>query len=314
MMTEPLESLASPDVAELTPVVPSVGARLRQAREAMGLQINEVAQTLKLGARQVEALERDDWSALPGQTFVRGFVRNYSRLVQLDAATLMADLDRLLDKPQDTLDIPEVKPTAMPHVGSLGRRDRNVALFGMGLLLAAVLAYFLLPDDMAVWRDRLQALLDGTPVASETAAVAAPASEPAFPPGASTEQVLNPPPSGEASAATTASGEAPSSALPLSPPTATLVPAEPLAPPPLTAAAAQLRFTASAPSWIEVRDRDNTVVFSQRLAAGNEQSVAGQGPFNVVVGYAPGVRLYSRGQVIDLGPHTKGDVARLVLE
>ncbi len=313
MMTEPLEQVASPDVAELTPVVPSVGARLRQAREAMGLQINEVAQTLKLGARQVEALERDDWSALPGQTFVRGFVRNYSRLVQVDAAALMADLDRLLDKPRDTLDVPEVKPTTMPQGGSLGRRDRNVAIFGMGLLLVAVFAYFLLPDDLAAWRDRLQSLLDGTPAASETVAAAAPANEPAFPPGAGTEQVLNPPPpNGEASTQAPASGDA--LPQPVSAPTASIVPAEPLAPPPLAVAAAQLRFTVSAPSWIEVRDRDNTVLFSQRLLAGSEQSVAGQGPFNVVVGYAPGVRLYSRGQVVDLGPHTKGDVARLVLE
>jgi cytoskeleton protein RodZ len=42
--------------------------------------------------------------------------------------------------------------------------------------------------------------------------------------------------------------------------------------------------------------------------------LAGNGPLSVVVGYAPGAHLYWRGQLVDLAPHTKGDVARLVLE
>lgn len=63
-----------------------VGEQLRQAREALGLQVGDIAQTLKLGSRQVEALESGDWQHLPGQTFIRGFVRNYARLVQVDSA------------------------------------------------------------------------------------------------------------------------------------------------------------------------------------------------------------------------------------
>ena len=77
---------------------------------------------------------------------------------------------------------------------------------------------------------------------------------------------------------------------------------------------AQLRFVFSGESWVEVRDRDNKVVFSQRSVAGTEQAVGGQGPLTLVIGYAPGVRLFWRGQAVDLAPHTKGEVARLVLE
>jgi len=80
------------------------------------------------------------------------------------------------------------------------------------------------------------------------------------------------------------------------------------------AAAPQLRFLFDKESWIEVRDRDNKVVFSQRLSAGAEQAVSGQGPLSLTIGFAPGVRLFWRGQPVDLAPHTKGDVARLVLE
>jgi cytoskeleton protein RodZ len=42
---------------------------------------SDVAAKLKLTARQIEALEQEDFSHLPSEVFVRGFVRNYARLV-----------------------------------------------------------------------------------------------------------------------------------------------------------------------------------------------------------------------------------------
>ena len=63
-----------------------------------------------------------------------------------------------------------------------------------------------------------------------------------------------------------------------------------------------------------MRDRDNKVIFSQRSPAGSEQAVNGKGPLSLVIGYAPGVKLSWHGKVVDLAPHTKGEVARLVLE
>jgi cytoskeleton protein RodZ len=78
--------------------------------------------------------------------------------------------------------------------------------------------------------------------------------------------------------------------------------------------APQMRFVFDKESWLEVRDRDNKLIFSQRLAAGTEQVVSGEGPLSLVIGYAPGVQLFWRGQAVDLAPHTRGDVARLVLE
>jgi cytoskeleton protein RodZ len=77
---------------------------------------------------------------------------------------------------------------------------------------------------------------------------------------------------------------------------------------------AQLRFVVDKESWVEVRDRDNKVVFSERFVQGADKAVSGQGPLTLVIGYAPGVKLYWRGELIDLVPHAKGDVARLVLE
>ena len=70
---------------------PTAGARAaRLAREAAGLSVDDVAQQLKLAPRQVQALEDDDYQRLPGRTFVRGFVRNYARFIQLDPDAVLA--------------------------------------------------------------------------------------------------------------------------------------------------------------------------------------------------------------------------------
>ena len=276
-----------------------VGEQLRQAREALGLQVGDIAQTLKLGTRQVEALESGDWQHLPGQTFIRGFVRNYARLVQVDSAPLMLQLDAVLEKPADNLAIQDSRPASMPQSGgTASRRDRMVVLIGAILVVLASLIYFLIPADLGPLHDGVQALLNSMSRKEVPApAPAAPVADPVFPPGATPQQIMNP---------------------------QALAPAETAPPPPVAAqadvapatvaTAPQMRFLFDKESWLEVRDRDNKVVFSQRLAAGTEQVLSGQGPLSLTIGYAPGVKVFWHGQAIDLAPHTKGDVARLVLE
>jgi len=73
--------------------VPKVGQCLRAAREAAWLSVTDIAQALKFSPRQVEALEADDFAALPGNTAVRGFVRSYARFLKLDADPLLHRLD-----------------------------------------------------------------------------------------------------------------------------------------------------------------------------------------------------------------------------
>lgn len=282
--------------------VAGVGARLRVAREVRHLTVSDVAQTLKLGARQVEALENGDWQGLPGQTFIRGFVRNYARLLQIDPAPLMDLLDNSLEKQGDSLHVPTSRPMAMPT--GHPRRDRTVVFAGVSLVVAALAAYFLLPGDLSALRQQAQGLIDSVarkepppaPVVENTPTSAPAAVEPVFPPGATPQQVMNP------------QAQAPAEMAPAQ----LAVPAAPAAAP--SGEAAPLRFVFAKESWVEVRDRDNKVVFSQTSPAGIEQSVGGQGPLSLVIGNAAGVTLFWRGQAVDLAPHTKGEVARLVLE
>ena len=287
--------------------MPAVGAQLREAREALGLKVSDIAKTLKLGQRQVDALENGQWDGLPGATFIRGFVRNYARLVQLDPNLLVAQLDPVLVKPVDTLIVPKVQPADMPQFGGgPARRDRVVVAIGLLAVLLAAALYFLLPNDLAALRTDAQSLLDSLARKDEPVPPPSPVgqSESVLPPGATTQEVLTP-------QAVTPGETSPVAATAASP---TNLPVADTTSSPSGAVNAQMRLVVDKESWIEVRDRENKVVFSQRLAAGAEQVVGGQGPLSVVIGYAPGVRLFWRGQSIDLTPHSRGDVARLVLE
>lgn len=286
---------------------PSVGEQLRLAREARGLEVADIAQTLKLGPRQVEALEGGDWKGLPGNTFIRGFVRNYARLIQIDPAPLMAQLDDVLEKPLSSLGVSEMAPATMPHSGSAGsRRSKLVVLVGVGAVALAALVYFLLPGDLSSLRESAQSLLDSLARKEQEVPVSAPAAtadEPVFPPGATPQQVMNP----QVLAPAEVQASPSSSVAPSAGPETRDAMAAP-------ANAPQMRFMLEKDSWVEVRDRDNKVVFSQKLSAGTEQTLSGEGPLSVTVGYAPGVRVFWHGEAVDLAPHTRGDVARLVLE
>lgn len=77
----------------------SVGETLARARTALGLSIEDVAQQLKYGARQIEALEQGRFDRLHGATFARGMVRSYARLVKLDPQPLLARIADRVAKP-----------------------------------------------------------------------------------------------------------------------------------------------------------------------------------------------------------------------
>jgi len=60
------------------------GDRLRQAREAQKMSIDEVATRLNLKPAIVQALEKDQYQHLPCAAYARGYLRGYARLMRLD--------------------------------------------------------------------------------------------------------------------------------------------------------------------------------------------------------------------------------------
>ena len=94
--------------------VARTGADLRAHREILKLSVNDVSQRLKLQPRQVAAIERDDWGALPGTAFVRGSLRSYGKNLGIDVTPLLESIGGFA-RPADlqnaaTLDTPMPRP------------------------------------------------------------------------------------------------------------------------------------------------------------------------------------------------------------
>ena len=117
----------------------SVGQTLREARERMGLSANDVANRIKFATKQIEWLEADDYIRLPEAAFVRGFVRSYARLLELDAAQLLTGLPSSHVR---TSSIPEVKSVDIPLPSTLNGRRHNIIWLAAALIIAVSVAVF----------------------------------------------------------------------------------------------------------------------------------------------------------------------------
>ena len=67
----------------------SAGAMLREARETGGLSVFEVAERLFLTEHYVHALESGDYDKLPGEVYVKGYLKSYALLLGLDVDEVM---------------------------------------------------------------------------------------------------------------------------------------------------------------------------------------------------------------------------------
>ena len=64
--------------------VVTVGERLREAREAKGLTVEDVAAQTRIPTRHLTSLETGEWDKLPAATYSIGFAKNYAGAVGLD--------------------------------------------------------------------------------------------------------------------------------------------------------------------------------------------------------------------------------------
>ncbi len=117
----------------------SPGARLRSAREARGLSIEEVADRLRLNVALVLAMEEDRLGLLGAPVFARGHLRNYAALVGAPEREILADCD-VGDVPEPTfLPALDRAPGARPGP----RRAWIAALAVLAVAAAALIAWWL---------------------------------------------------------------------------------------------------------------------------------------------------------------------------
>jgi cytoskeleton protein RodZ len=298
----------APDLPPVASAAIPAGALLRNARERGGLSIEDVSQQLKLAPRQVKALEDGNFALLPGRTFVRGFVRNYARLLKLDAVEVMAALPGASVDPG--LESPTLHATA-PSIGELPVSQyarpgwiRWAVPLVLALVAALAIYEFLLPSlSVRTTPAARDPAVDSKPVPAPPSAGTAPASVPSTP-------LPNP-----------------VAGIPLPNPVA----AQESAPPASAAAADAPAKTANpggvAPqgereivlsyrdhSWTEVRDRNGRVLLSAMMAPGSRQALTGAPPFELVIGNAADAAVTLDGRKVDLVPYTRQGVARITLQ
>jgi len=340
-----MEHLNPAIASDPTPPLSGPGHLLYRAREDLRMAPEDVAQILHLSARQIVALEQDDYQHLPGPTYVRGYLRGYAQLLGLSPEKVIDSYNALTIPPR-----PQSRPQSAPPP-QVTSSDSLIKLVTVGV---AVFVFGL----VYLWSQNKEESAS-KPVApsaqmSEPAATTPPAS--AATPGGSTAPFA-------LSTSTTTSTPAPAVVVepvlqtvnggvtetPVMPPSAApdtamkMIPSREQAPlfgeSPDTGASDPSRATtptradrarhsvdaaASGPrmrvalqalqeSWVDVRDAHDNKLLYESVPAGRRVAIEGVAPFSIFIGNADGVRVEFNGQVVDLNRYKHGQVARFTL-
>jgi len=293
---------------------PSVGAQLAAQREMRKWTVEQVASQLNLAPRQIQALEQDNFDALPGMASVRGFIRAYAKLLKMDAAPLIAMLTTESAAPpieplhsRRPLAPPFSDAKYLPSAGK-GAAPAKPILLAVAILLllaGATVAYHFGWLQMPTLSDVAP---DHSPAASadaEPATSAAPAQETNAAAGTQAAPAADAPPVVSGAGAPVAEAATPAAA--------TAAPA---------AADGKNAFvlTMREESWLEIRrlgeaaPGTSNVLLSRLEKAGSVETFEVTEPVVVTIGNVGGVEATFRGQPLDLKAGAKSNVVRLTLK
>lgn len=290
-------------------VASGFGQILRDARIRRGMNIGKVAHRLRLSEQQVEAIEAQDFSRLPAAVFLRGYIRNYANLLQLDDVPLLMEavpqarpVDTVFASKRNAQRFKAIEPAYRS-----GRSSRGGWLY-IAVILAALAAYGIYRDEVpeqlvsfsAEDTDQVMSSISADGNDQVAIDLALPLSS------SSGLPLVTPAPTGAGlpSVATT---------LPELP-----VLSVPVAEVPKASddGKKSLHFSFSRDSWVKIKDGGGRVILEKTHLRGTEQTIEGKPPLYLVIGNAAGVSLTYNGRKVDLAPYTRGndDVARFSLE
>jgi cytoskeleton protein RodZ len=337
MNSQPLRDEDQPTMDALE----SPGKRLRIARQAKGLSQSDAASQLHLGVAMVKALESDDHDRLPGPVFVRGYIRNYARLLELDEAELLSTFERAL--PDDLHKPPAVRVGAPKEIRPAPRGARLLSwvfLLCLGGLLFAwwqghldwiveTPRHAIAPTEppASVAEDDSLLLPEPEPELAREPEVIPPVPPPApLPPS---QELESPPAAPEAvlpesvTALATAeedTPEAPPEAI-AEEPSASVLPgpaddAQPEQPPTdaVPDTAGKVVFEFLGPCWVDVRDSTRKFKLFGEMRKGDRRVLEGTPPYSVILGNSPMVKVSVDGKPYDIEAHSRGNVARFTLD
>lgn len=282
------------------------GEKLRQAREARGLSVADVATSLKLNAEKINALEQGDIDGLAAPVFIAGYLRTYARLLELSEAEVLADFEQLMPEQESVVD-PTLSEEDKNYAKAAGKisshfslRDKSSShhMLVLALVVVVGLIFFLWPtsdhvptrllEEKRTISEAEQTVEQKTEQStdaldSNTAAVESMSAQEDMP-----VAEFEPPAEPEESAAPIATFDALAVGM-----------------------KSELILVFTEDSWVEVKDaRDQRLVY--RLAkAGSTRSVTGVAPFVVQLGYAPGVSIMYNGEDYDMSKYANRRSVRL---
>jgi hypothetical protein len=129
--------------------MPAIGDILREARMRQKIDISEVEAGTKIRAKYLRALENEEFSLLPGGTFVRSFLKTYAEYLGLDAQVIVDEYRATYEPPPET----DLQRFASSAPGPRERRypgpPRRGPLIALGIvgLLAFLLILGVTADD-----------------------------------------------------------------------------------------------------------------------------------------------------------------------
>ncbi|MBV6849518.1 RodZ domain-containing protein [Xanthomonas euvesicatoria] len=258
------------------------GQHLREAREAAGLSVDAVAGKLRMPAHVVHALEQEDWQRLGAPVFVRGQLRSYARLLQVDLEPLLQ---------QATIaPIEPVKLVSHTHTPRARRILESTARKAMYVVITGVFA-------VPVWyatRSHLDGKapstvsLDSMPEATKSAAPRNPATQAAAAPREQPAPYIasmTPVPRA------TADVQAPAAVAP----------------------GGSLSLSFSGDSWVQILAPDGSAVEKALIRAGEQRTYSPGQVGRIVLGNASAVQVQQGGSIVDVKPFQRANVARFAV-
>jgi cytoskeletal protein RodZ len=144
---------------------------LKDAREAQRLSLQQAAQATRIKRDYLQALENNDFAALPGTSYTKGFLRNYGRFLNLD-------VEMLLSRYRETAGNQEQLVSTAPAINPI-RHPRpltaTMLILAFMLVLAGAFVYYL-SNQLARYEATRRAL--ASPAAAQASPVTLPAYEP----------------------------------------------------------------------------------------------------------------------------------------
>lgn len=288
--------------------------QLREAREAAGLTLHDVAQRLRLSPRHLQAIEAADWERLPGTAFSRAALRSYARLLSVEVDGLLAQLPSA-NSPDLLRPAPSLEARLPRRGDGLGFRSGSGSGMRRVFWGAAALLAVLAGSALLIWPDAIQGLRESVRARQEHAApaTAAPPSVVADQNAALSLPIAEPGgnPSGVGDTPATRSSSA-SSAAEAALPSAAAIPGGPsvseTASPTLSGAISwpqSLVISSRRESWVEVRDQGDRVLHMGLVRPSMPLTLQLKGPATYTVGNSASTVLEFAGRSVNLAAQTQ---------